>query len=79
MKHYDTAKRVHRVGQPSIHTATRHYEFPVDEATKDLLREASRREGMNNYSNQSNQAMKDFLRGHDVTSMAFRVFKKSEH
>jgi hypothetical protein len=79
MKHYDTTKRVHRVGQPAIDTAMRHYEFPLEEATKDLLREAARREGMNNYSNQSAQAMRDFLHGHDVARMVFRVFKKSEH
>lgn len=79
MKHYDTTKRLHRIGQPSIHTAMRHYEFTVDEATKDLLREAARREGMNNYSNQSVNNMRDYLREHDVASMVFRVFKKSEH
>lgn len=79
MKHYDTTKRVHRVGQPSIHTAMRHYEFPLEDATKDLLREAARREGMGNYSNQSANAMKEYLREHDVASMVFRVFKRSEH
>lgn len=78
MKHYDTAKRVHRIGQPTILTATRNYEFTLENAPKDLLREAARREGMVNYSNATSPQLREFLQGNDAYKILFRLYKRTE-
>jgi len=78
MKHYDTAKRMHRIGQPILITATRNYEFTLEDSTKDLLREGARREGMPNYSNASAEQLRDYLQGRDVNKILFKLYKTSE-
>lgn len=77
MKHYDTAKRIHRIGQPTQRIGMTHYEFPINEAPKDLLREGVRREGMNNYSNATTEAMRQYLMDHDVNNIIFRLSRRS--
>ena len=77
MKHYDTGKRVYRVGQPIQQTGMSNYQFPITEASKDLLREGARREGMVGYSNASTEAMREYLIGRDVRSLVFRLIKSS--
>ena len=78
MKHTDSVKRVHRIGQPPFTQSQNTFQYDVEDATKDVLREAVRREGMNNYSNASVIEMRDYLRAHEVYSMVFRILKKSE-
>ena len=75
MKHYETSKRIHRVGQPVQQTGMSNYQFNVAEASKDLLREGARREGMVGYSNASTEAMREYLTGRDVRSLVFRMMK----
>jgi hypothetical protein len=75
MKHYDTVKRVYRVGQPVQQTGMINYQFPLGDASKDLLREGARREGMVGYSNASTEAMREYLTGRDVRSLVFRLMK----
>jgi hypothetical protein len=78
MKHYDTTKRVHRIGQPSILTTNRNYEFSLEDSTKDLLREGARREGMPNYSNASSEQLRNYLQGRDVNKILFKLYKRSQ-
>jgi hypothetical protein len=78
MKHYDTTKRVHRIGQPGILTTNRNYEFTLEDSTKDLLREGARREGMPNYSNASSEQLRNFLQGRDVNKILFKLYKRSQ-
>lgn len=78
MKHTDSVKRVHRIGQPPFTQTQITFQYDLEDATKDILREAVRREGMNNYSNASVNDMREFLREREVYSMIFRILKKSE-
>lgn len=75
---YENTRRKHRIGQPVQVTTMNHFTYDLDEASKDLLREAARREGMPGYSNRSQQEMKDYLRGRNATDIVFRLIKKRD-
>jgi len=75
---HETTKRKHRAGHPVQVTTHHHYMYDLDEASKDLLRESARREGMAGYSNRSQNEMKEFLRGRHVQDIMFRIIKKRE-
>ena len=75
---HETTRRKHKVGQPVHVTTHNHYMYDLEEASKDLIREASRREGMPGYSNRSQNEMKEYLRGRHVSDIMFRIIKKRE-
>lgn len=75
---YENTRRKHRVGQPVQVTTMNHFTYDLDQASKDLLRESARREGMPGYSNRSQEEIKDYLRDRNVSEIVFRVIKKRD-
>jgi hypothetical protein len=73
---HEITKRKHRAGHPVQTVTHHHYLYGLDEASKDLIREAARREGLRNYSSAPIEDMRHFLREHHVSNIMFRIIKK---
>ena len=73
---HETTHRKHKIGHPVQTTTQHHYMYGLQDASKDLLRETARREGMTNYSNASVPQIRDYLQGRNVSEIMFRIIKK---
>jgi hypothetical protein len=74
---HEITKTTHRVGQPPRTTTNRFFRYPIEHASKDLLRETARYEGMVGYSQRSSEELLAYLRGLQppVRELRFQIAK----
>jgi hypothetical protein len=74
---HETVKTTHRIGANPIVKHDRFFKYTLEDASKDLLREAARYEGMPNYSNQSAENLRAYLAGRNppVSEIKFQIVK----
>jgi hypothetical protein len=75
---HETVKTTHRVGQPPTSKTNRFFTYPIQDASKDLLRETARFEGMVGYSNRSSAELLEYLQGLNppVRELKFQIVKQ---
>ena len=74
----EVTHRKHKVGQEPVTIKTKTYNRPLDEMSKDLVRELARDARMPNYSTFSRQQMIDFLQQQDelpIRNIQLKVFR----
>jgi hypothetical protein len=74
---HEITKTTHKVGQPPRSKTARYFSYPLANASKDLLRETARYEGMVGYSNRSSEELIAYLQGLNppVRELKFQIMK----
>jgi hypothetical protein len=74
---HEVTKTSHKVGQPPRSKTAKFFTYPITNASKDLLRETARAEGMVNYSHRSSEELIAYLQGLNppVRELKFQIIK----
>ena len=74
---HENVRTTHRVGQEPRSKTQRYFSYPLANASKDLLRETARYEGMVNYSQRSSEELRAYLSGLNppVNELKFQIVK----
>jgi hypothetical protein len=74
---HEITKTTHKLGQPPRNKTVRFFTYPLANASKDLLRETARYEGMVGYSNRSSEELLAYLGGLQppVRELKFQIVK----
>lgn len=74
---HENVRTIHRVGQAPRSKTQRYFSYPLANASKDLLRETARYEGMVNYSQRSSEELRAYLSGLNppVNELKFQIVK----
>jgi len=74
---HEITKTTHKVGQQPRSKTARFFTYPLANASKDLLRETARHEGMVNYSHRSSEELLAYLQGlyPPVRELKFQIIK----
>lgn len=76
---HENIRTTHRIGQPPRSKTQRFFSYPLADASKDLLRETARYEGMVNYSQRSSDELRAYLSGLNppIHELKFQIVKKA--
>jgi hypothetical protein len=74
---HDNVRTTYKVGQPPRSKTNRYFSYSLNNASKDLLRETARYEGMVNYSQRSSEELRAYLAGLNppVQELKFQIAK----
>jgi len=74
---HENVRTTYKAGQPPRSKTQRYFSYPIQNASKDLLRETARQEGMVNYGQRSADELRAYLQGLNppVRELRFQISK----